>query len=112
MAESISKNIGRVSSQSDDRRSAVAIGYDADERAPRVLAKGYGDAADAIVRRARELGIPLREDQESIIPLLMKLDLFEFVPPELYAVIVEVLVWAHRYDEALGHRDTRVTAVD
>ena len=41
---------------------AVAVGYKPNTPAPRVLSKGKGEIAQAILDRAKELGIPTRSE--------------------------------------------------
>jgi len=77
---------------------AVALAYEANSVAPRVVAKGEGLIAEAILARAQELGVPLKTEPE-MVSLLMQLELESFVPPALYAAIAEILVWAYQTDE-------------
>lgn len=79
------------------RRSVVALRYEAHAVAPRVVAKGEGPVADALLARAQEAGVPVREDP-ALLELLALLDLDQLVPPELYAVVAEVLAWAYAVD--------------
>lgn len=79
---------------------AVALGYRPEMPAPRVLSQGRGDAAQAILDRARELGIPTRTEP-SLVAFLMELDLNAWVPPELYAAVAQVLAWAYEVDGKL-----------
>ena len=79
---------------------AVAVGYKPNTPAPRVLSKGKGEIAQAILDRAKELGIPTRSEP-SVVAFLMELDLNAWVPPELYAAIAQVLAWAHEEDKKL-----------
>ena len=77
---------------------AVALRYEANARAPRIVARGEGFMAQAIAARAEVAGVPLNEAPE-LAQLLMKLDLDQVIPPELYAVVAQVLVWAYSVDE-------------
>lgn len=79
---------------------AVALAYEAHSVAPRVVAKGEGLVAEAILSRARELGVPLKAEPE-MVALLMQLELESFIPPALYLAVAEVLVWAYQSDERL-----------
>ena len=76
---------------------AVAIGYRLGAMAPKILAKGKGEIALAILERARELGIPTRSEP-ALLAFLLELEIFEVVPPELYAAVSEVLAWAYEQD--------------
>ncbi len=77
-----------------DRPSAVALSYASGDSAPVVVAKGYGDVADAIVKRARESGLYVHASAD-LVKLLMNVDLDERIPPQLYIAVAEVLTWAH-----------------
>jgi flagellar biosynthesis protein len=76
---------------------AVALGYTLGAMAPKILAKGKGEIALAILERARELEIPTRSEP-AMLAFLLELELFEVVPPELYTAVSEVLAWAYEQD--------------
>ena len=62
-----------------------------------LVAKGYGDDARAIIERAEAHGLPVREDPV-LVEMLMHLDLYETVPPAVYTVLSELLLWLWRLD--------------
>lgn len=75
--------------------SAVALRYDpTDDGAPRVVAKGYGHIAEAIIQTAKENGLYVHESKE-LVGLLMQVDLDQHIPPALYLVIAELLAWLY-----------------
>ena len=80
---------------------AVALSYETHAVAPKVLAKGEGLIAEAILARAREAGVPLHADPD-LLTLLMQLEVDAFIPPALYGAIAEILVWAYALDEQLA----------
>jgi flagellar biosynthesis protein len=81
------------------RRRAVALSYNAGQDvAPRVAATGQGVLAERIIALARANGVPLREDPV-LIAALATLDLDQVIPPELYAVVAEVLAYVYRVRE-------------
>ena len=82
-----------------DRPSAVAISYAAKDRAPIVVAKGYGAVADSIVRRARESGLYVHASPE-LVKLLMNVNLDAQIPPQLYVAVAEVLAWLYQLEGA------------
>ena len=86
-------------SLSESRHSAVALAYGPDDRAPRVVAKGRGLIADAIIAKARQHGVYVHESRE-LVSLLMQLDLDEHIPPQLYVAVAEVLAWIYRLESA------------
>lgn len=83
------------------RPEAVAIVYDPADQAPRVVAKGYGNLAEAIVRIAREHGLYVHESPE-LVGLLMQVDLDARIPPQLYVAIAELLAWLYALDADAG----------
>jgi flagellar biosynthesis protein len=79
------------------RQAAIALVYAGDATAPRVLAKGRGLAAQAIIERARQHGVYVHQSRE-LVGLLMQLDLDQRIPPALYRAVAELLVWVHRLE--------------
>lgn len=88
-------------SKEDDRALAVALAYAPGEAAPKVVAKGRGLIAEAIVARAREHGIYVHESKE-LVALLSQVDLDDHIPPQLYVAIAELLAWLYRLEEEGG----------
>jgi len=75
---------------------AVAIKYDPDkDGAPRVMAKGRGWRAEAIIELARASGVPIHEDR-ALVEVLSKLDLEQEIPPEFYQIVAEILAFIYR----------------
>lgn len=85
--------------QADPRRVAAVLSYGNGDRAPRVVAKGYGLVADQIIERARENGVYLHESKE-MVSLLMQVDLDRDIPPALYTAVAELLAWLYRVEKA------------
>ncbi|AZY49094.1 EscU/YscU/HrcU family type III secretion system export apparatus switch protein [Bordetella avium] len=79
------------------RNTAVAISYDEADGAPRVVAKGYGQMAETIVRTAREHDLYVHESPE-LVGLLMQVDLDSHIPPALYTAVAELLAWLYRVE--------------
>ena len=84
-------------------RAAVALAYREAEAAPTVLAKGRGELAERIIRKARDAGIYVHESPE-LVRLLLEVDLDAQIPPALYRAVAEVLAWLYRLEsgEATG----------
>lgn len=79
----------------EDRKTAVALKYEAQkDKAPKVVAKGKGYLAERIIQLAKEYNIPLHQDKD-LVQVLAQLDLGEFIPPELYQVVAEILAWVY-----------------
>jgi len=82
----------------EKRAAAAALTYDpVKPEPPQVVAVGRGHIADEIVRVAREHGVPLMEDP-ALVEALAALDVSEYIPRELYAVVAEVLAYVFRVD--------------
>jgi flagellar biosynthesis protein len=83
----------------DVRRTAAAIGYDAEsDSAPRLLAKGQGDLAERIIAVAKQHNIPIREDR-NLVALLSQLNLNQEIPSELYRTVAEILTFIYKANE-------------
>ena len=61
-------------SQPNKRQMAVALAYQANTPAPKVVAQGRGLIAQAIIERAKQHGIYVHESEE-LVGLLMQVDL-------------------------------------
>lgn len=82
-------------------KRAVAMAYNPDEGgAPRVVAKGSGITAEAIVSLANEHGVYVHQSPE-LVNLLMQVDLDSEIPPELYQAVAEILAWLYCLDREL-----------
>lgn len=77
---------------------AAALKYDANEdSAPQIVGLGVGYVAKNMVEAAKEGGVPVVEDEDASRELL-KLGLGQDIPPELYEVIAEILVFVAQLD--------------
>lgn len=78
-------------------QNAVALAYLAGESVPKVVAKGSGLIAEAIIERARENGVFVHESKE-LVSLLMQVNLDQEIPPALYRAVAELLAWLYRIE--------------
>jgi flagellar biosynthesis protein len=86
------------------RPAAAALQYDPKRpEPPQVLATGRGVTAEEILRIAREHGVPVYEDA-GLVEALARLDVTDFIPRELYAVVAEVLAYVYRVDAEFRER--------
>ena len=81
----------------ETRTRAVALTYEAEDGAPRVVAKGKGLLAEEIIERAKAAGVFVHESPD-LVNLLMQVDLDERIPPELYVAVAELLAWLYRLE--------------
>ncbi len=72
---------------------AVALKYNQKSNlAPKVVAKGQGEIAKKILQKADEFEIPIFKNR-ALAESLLKLDVDEQIPPNLYKAVAEVFVW-------------------
>lgn len=76
----------------DEELRAAALSYKQGYYAPVVVARGKGVVAEAIIACAREAGVYVHESPD-LVRLLMQVENDQFIPPELYRAVAEVLVW-------------------
>ncbi len=81
----------------DKRQMAVALAYQNGDAAPKVVARGRGIIAKAIIERAKEHGVFVHESEE-LVGLLMQVELDEHIPPQLYLAVAELLAWLYRLE--------------
>ena len=72
--------------------TAVALSYEKGDMAPTVVASGKGRVAQRIIEAAEENDVPLHEDSK-LAETLSNLEIGEMIPPELYEVVAEILVF-------------------
>jgi flagellar biosynthesis protein len=78
--------------------AAAVLAYRDGDLAPRVVAKGRGQIAEAIIERAQAAGLYVHQSRE-LVSLLMQVDLDSHIPPQLYVVIAELLAWLYRLEQ-------------
>ena len=79
-------------------KTAVAIQYEPGEIAPVVVASGKGKVAERIIEAAKEADVPVHEDSK-LADTLSSLEIGEMIPPELYEVVAEILVFVDRMEK-------------
>lgn len=76
---------------------AVALAYGQSTGAPKVVAKGRGLIAQAIIERAKQNGVYVHESAD-LVGLLMQVELDQQIPPQLYLAVAELLAWLYRLE--------------
>ena len=85
---------------------AVALKYKLKEDVtPLVVASGKGALAQALVRKALELDIPIQSDGE-LAELLSEVDVGQSIPEELYEVVAQIMAMVYKMDAGLSKRIT------
>jgi flagellar biosynthetic protein FlhB len=82
---------------------AVALKYEAERGAPRVVAKGAGEVATKLRERAAEARVPMVQDIPLARALYASCDLGQDVPPQLFTAVARVLAFVMH----LGARGVR-----
>ncbi len=85
----------------------MALAYDPNEDgAPKVIASGKGFLAEKIIEQARDNKIPVHQD-DKLAQTLSKLEIGEMIPPELYEVVAEILVFVDAMDKIRAKDKTK-----
>ena len=88
------------------QKTAVALGFEPGDEAPKILATGKGHVAEKIIEGARQNDIPVHRDPK-LAKTLSELEFGEYIPPELYEVVIQVLMYVDRVDavkEKMGRK--------
>ena len=78
-------------------KQAVALSYDPNDDAPKVVATGKGALAEKIIEEAKQAKVPVHKDSK-LADTLSRLEIGELIPPELYEVVAEILVFVDQMD--------------
>ncbi len=79
-------------------KQAIALEYDPKDEAPKVIASGRGLVAEKILEKAKEADVPVHRD-DKLADTLSKLEIGDMIPPELYEVVAEILVFVDAMDK-------------
>ena len=79
------------------KEQKVALSYDPDDDAPKVVATGKGALAEKIIEEAKQAKVPVHKDSK-LADTLSRLEIGELIPPELYEVVAEILVFVDQMD--------------
>jgi flagellar biosynthesis protein len=88
----IQKYFNQKKRQQINGPTAAVIRYDEETgKSPTVVAQGTGYVAQKIIELAKQHNIHIQEDP-LLVQNLLNLDLGDSIPPQLYAVIAEILI--------------------
>lgn len=82
-------------------KTAVAVAYNPGVVAPKILAVGKGEVAERIIETAKENDVPFYQDNK-LAETLSRLQIGDTIPPELYEVVAEILVFVDDMDRMKG----------
>ncbi|MCF0130095.1 MAG: EscU/YscU/HrcU family type III secretion system export apparatus switch protein [Pseudobutyrivibrio sp.] len=92
-------------SEVEKNKTAVALTYEANDNAPKIVATGKGHVAERIIDKAKEHNVPLHRDDE-LADTLSKLDIGDSIPEELYEVVAEILVYVNDMEKLKSKLDS------
>lgn len=87
-----------MTDKDEEKKTAVALSYDVGDEAPKIVATGVGEVADRIIEEAKKADVPFYKDS-ALAQTLSKLEIGEAIPPELYEVVAEILVFVDKMDK-------------
>lgn len=83
--------------EKEKEKTAVAVAYQPGDTAPKILAAGKGAIAERIIETAKDNDVPFYQDNQ-LADTLAKLEIGSTIPPELYEVVAEILVFVDDMD--------------
>lgn len=82
-------------------KQAIALTYQPGAEAPTIVAAGKGYLAEKIIETAKENDVPLYAD-DKLADTLSRLEIGDSIPPELYKVVADILVFVDNMDKIKG----------
>lgn len=80
------------------KKTAVALRYEPGDEAPKILATGKGHVAEKIIEEAKAADVPFYKDSK-LAETLSKLEIGDAIPPDLYEVVAQILVFVDGMDK-------------
>ena len=87
-----------IKKENQKAKQAIALEYDPADSAPKVIAMGRGALAEKIIEQAKQADVPVHRD-DKLANTLSKLQIGDMIPPELYDVVAEILVFVDGMDK-------------
>ena len=85
-------------------KQVAALKYSPEEnRVPEIIAKGSGQVAEKIIEKAIENDVPIYQNDE-LARALNEFSIGDEIPPELYEIVAEILVFVNSIDKKYGDR--------
>ncbi len=88
----------------DPNKTAVALAYEPGDVAPKILATGKGHVAEKIIEEAKKNKVPFYKDNK-LAETLSKLEIGDAIPPDLYEVVAQILVFVDGMDKVKAKLD-------
>ncbi len=93
--------------EKEKTKTAVALAYEPGDDAPKILASGKGAVAEKIIAEAKEADVPFYTDA-ALAETLSKLEIGDAIPPELYEVVAQILVFVDGMDKVRAKLGDRI----
>lgn len=88
----------------DKVKQVAALKYSpGNNRAPEIIGLGSGEIAEKIIEKAKENDIPIYKNDE-LVNTLNQFKIGDEIPPELYEVVAEILVFVSNIDKKFGDK--------
>lgn len=85
-------------------KQVAALKYSPESnRAPEIIAQGSGKIAEKIIEKAIENDVPIYQNDE-LVSALNQFSIGDEIPPELYDVVAEILVFVNSIDKKYGDK--------
>ncbi|RDU64715.1 EscU/YscU/HrcU family type III secretion system export apparatus switch protein [Helicobacter sp. MIT 14-3879] len=75
-----------------DIEKAVALAYGGEIQTPKIIASGRKKMAILLVQKAKELNVPIFQNQE-LVESLINLDINEEINEDSYLAVAKILIW-------------------
>ncbi len=86
-------------------KQAAALKYTpGNNRAPEIIGLGSGEIAEKIIEKAKENDVPIYKNDE-LANTLNAFKIGDEIPPELYEVVAEILVFVSNMDRKFGEKN-------
>ena len=92
-----------MNTEDKSSKTAVALQFDG-VNAPTVTAKGTGLTGEAIIKLAKEHGIPLYQNSD-LAQILSFIPLGDEIPIEVYTVVAEILAYVYYIDAMQAEKE-------
>ncbi|MBP5164649.1 MAG: EscU/YscU/HrcU family type III secretion system export apparatus switch protein [Lachnospiraceae bacterium] len=93
-----SKGVPFSGAKREKDKTAVALSYEPGDSAPKILATGKGHIAEKIIEEAKKNNVPFYQDNK-LAETLSALEIGDAIPPDLYEVVAQILVFVDGMDK-------------
>ena len=95
---------GNFNTDDGKELTAVALAYNPGDDAPKILATGKGHVAERIMEEAKAHDVPFYKDSQ-LAETLSALQIGDAIPPDLYEVVAQILVFVDGMDKVKSKLD-------